>query len=328
MSESLLDRFARTRILGKSPVGVLLRVGEWMWNHLPIRAIEVWPVRSCGHIVHEMVCRLANRRQYFGTFFFRNRPQLKLIRRVSYRKERGSTLRMAVLGCSNGVEVYSLLATIRSGSHDLHVIMQAVDISAAVLDLARKGVYSFKSPELVDEPIFERMTEVEIEEMCDVDEDIVRIRPWVKEGITWHVGDAGEPGLCERLGLQHIVVANNFLCHMKRPDAERCLRQIARFVTPGGHLVVAGIDLDVRERVAADLKWKPVTELLEEIHDGDWVVRRDWPWKYWGLEPLDRRRKNWMIRYATVFQLGEQEVRENRLDAAVAGHELESTCVN
>jgi hypothetical protein len=32
------------------------------------------------------------------------------------------------------------------------------------------------------------------------------------------------------LGLQDIVIANRFLCHMEPRDAERCLRNIARLV--------------------------------------------------------------------------------------------------
>jgi hypothetical protein len=60
------------------------------------------------------------------------------------------------------------------------------------------------------------------------------------------------------------------------------------------------------------LGWAPVRELLQEIHDGDPSVRRDWPWRYWGLEPFDRKRRDWNVRYASVFQLSADEnVAEN-----------------
>jgi hypothetical protein len=93
---------------------------------------------------------------------------------------------------------------------------------------------------------------------------------------------------------------------MAPPDAERCLRSIARLVAPGGHLFVSGIDLDVRTKVAMDLGWTPLPDLLEGIHDGDRSLRGDWPCKYWGLEPLDRTRSDWAIRYASVFQVGDR----------------------
>src|SRR4029453_4134504 len=40
------------------------------------------------------------------------------------------------------------------------------------------------------------------------------------------------------------------------PEAERCLRNIARLVRPGGHLFISGTDLDVREKVAHELGWR------------------------------------------------------------------------
>ena len=87
--------------------------------------------------------------------------------------------------------------------------------------------------------------------------------------IHWHVGDAGDPDLLDMVGSQDIVVANNFICHMVPSEAEKCLRNIARVVRPGGYLFVSGIDLDVRTQVACDLGWEPLQELLEEVHEGD-----------------------------------------------------------
>jgi hypothetical protein len=101
-----------------------------------------------------------------------------------------------------------------------------------------------------------------------------------------------------------MVVANNFLCHMDTSEAEGCLRNIARLVSPAGYLFVSGIDLDVRMKVAFELGWRPLQELLEEIHEGDPYLRRYWPSQYGGLEPLDKTRQDWGTRYAAVFQLG------------------------
>ncbi len=264
-------------------------------------------MRSYASFLHRLVRLTAARRQYFGTFFFRNRPQLELIRRLADRRGIGSTLKMAFFGCSNGAELYSTLWTIRSERPDLKVISHAVDISPEILALAQKGVYSLNAPELVEEPIFARMTREEMQQMFDVDgkRQEASIKSWIKEGIIWHLGDAGSSELLNVLGLQDMVVANNFLCHMTPPNADRCLRKIAHVVSSGGYLVVSGIDPDIRTKVALDLGWKPVRELLADIHDGDPSLRNDWPWQYWGLEPLNKRRPDWGLRYAAVFQLGE-----------------------
>jgi SAM-dependent methyltransferase len=183
--------------------------------------------------------------------------------------------------------------------------LHAVDISKEVLEIAQKGAYSLTSPEFVEERIFQRLTEAELSKMFDRTADEVVVQSWIREGTVWHFGDVRDPEMLKLLGPQDILVANNFLCHMSPPVAEACLHEIARFVKQGGFLVVSGVDLDVRTKVATDLGWKPVRELLEETHDGDPSLRRDWPMNYWGLEPLDKSRQNWIVRYAAAFQIRE-----------------------
>jgi len=142
-----------------------------------------------------------------------------------------------------------------------------------------------------------------VTELFDRREDVVKVKAWIQEGIKWQVGDAGDPNLADRLESQDIVIANNFLCHMAPGQAERCLRNIARLVSPYGYLFVAGIDLDVRSKVARELGWKPVEELLDEVHEGDEWLRQLWPGHYAGLEPFDKARTDWKLRYAAAFQL-------------------------
>ena len=300
--DSLLSRMIRIRVLGKSPIGAYLRVNSWLWNHLPRSLTTLRVIRSYGIILHGLARLQAIRRQSFGTFFFRNRPELELIRRLSDQKAKSSALNISVLGCSIGAEVYSILWTIRSARPDLKVIMHAVDISKEALEFAQKGVYSLRTTEFHDVSIFERMSEEEMLKIFVKEADHLKIQPWIKEGIIWHLGDAGRPEIVNVLGPQDIVVANRFLCHMDPPDADRCLRNIARLVKPSGYLFVSGIDLDIRTKVARDLGWEPLRDLMEDIHEGDSCLRGHWPCGYTGLEPFNKRRHDWNIRYASVFQ--------------------------
>jgi chemotaxis methyl-accepting protein methylase len=263
-------------------------------------------MRGYGKILHEVV-RSAERMQFTGTFFFRNRPQLELMRRLTERKPAGSTLSITILGCSIGAEIYSILSTIRVARPDLKVIVWAVDNSAEVLKVAREAAYTSQLCDFVGSAIFERITEREFEEVFESDGNVARVKPWIREGISWHLGDAGDPDLVRITGPQDMVVASNFLCHMKPAEAEKCLRNMARIVKRGGHLFVTGVDLDVRAKVARELGWRPVLDLIEEIHEGDPSVRRDWPCKWWGLEPFDKKRPDWQMRYATAFLLNEDD---------------------
>ncbi len=241
---------------------------------------------------------------YLGTFFLRNRPLLELIRRLADDRERESALRIAVLGCSIGAEVYSILWVLRRARPDLEISVHAVDTSREVLDLAEAAEYGPETSDRVGSSIFARLTPAESKEIFDWEGERGRVKPWLREGITWQLGNACDPELSSVLRLQDLVVANNFLCHMDAKSAEECLRTLARLVTPGGHLVVSGVDLDVRTKVAIDLGWEPLPDLKQESHDGDPSVRADWPWHWWGLEPFDRRRSDWETRYASVFRIG------------------------
>ena len=304
MPQTVLDRMVKFTILGKSPVNAYLRLNQRIWKHLPYSLVNAPPIRSYGAFLQTLVRLQVTRKQNFGTLFLRNRPQLELMRRLSHQKAVGSTLKIAVLACSKGVEVYSILWTIRADRPDLKVVMNAVDISKEVLEFAERGVYSLDTPEFTGTPVFGNMTEDEMQDLFDWEGDKVRVKLWIRKGITWHLGDAEDPEIVNVLGYQDMVVANNFLCHIYPLKAENCLRNIARLVKPGGNLFVSGIDLDVRTKVAKDLGWIALSDLLEEIHEGDHFLRDDWPWQYWGLEPLNKKRHDWKIRYASVFQIG------------------------
>jgi len=278
-----------------------------------------------GRHLHALVRRHAVRSQSFGTFFLRNRPELELMRGLADRHTHGDCLAIAVLACSKGAEVYSMTWAIRSARPDVKLDVCALDTSREILSCAEQGVYSRQDPDVLDQTnhsdvmaqrdvagttwrdqiasMFERLTDEEIEELFNVDGDLLSVKPWLKEGIGWLHGDAGDPGVIDMMGPRDIVVANRFLCHMEPATAERCLRNIARLVKPGGYLFVSGIDLDVRTRVARALRWTPVTHLIREIHEGDISLRRGWPLQYWGLEPLRDNLSDWMIRYASVFQV-------------------------
>jgi len=144
----------------------------------------------------------------------------------------------------------------------------AVDISKQILTFAERGIYAPDTSHMVNASIFERLTETEMVEMFDWEGDQARVKSWLREGITWQLRDAADPELITILGPRDMVVASNFLCHMTPPDGEKCLRNIAQLVSPGGYLFVSGVDLAVRTKVAVDLGWEPVPELMAEIHNG------------------------------------------------------------
>jgi len=304
---------------------VYLALARRIWWRLPATWRGSAPVSAYGSHVHNLVLQFQPREQNHSTFFFRNRPELELLRRTLEGFKKGSRLNLAVLGCSKGAEVYSYAWTIRSTRPDLELVLSAVDISQDILDFAQEGVYSTGSPDFSNSadltdvqardlaartqrdqgrPIFERTTDSEMRGMFDVQGTQATVKPWLKEGILWRRGDVGSPAFARLVGPQDIVVANRFLCHMKPAAAEQCLRSLSGVVKPGGVLLVTGVDLDVRTKVARENNWLPVQDLLREVYEGDPSLLSGWPLEPWSPEPFQAERRDREIRYASAFRLG------------------------
>jgi chemotaxis protein methyltransferase CheR len=131
--------------------------------------------------------------------------------------------------------------------------------------------------------------------------DTLSVQHWLKDNVTWSVGDACSPDLVT-LGLYDFVLANNFLFHMPPARAEACLRNIVQLIAPNGYLFVAGIDLDVRSSTVRDLGLTPITTKFEAVYTAEELLEA-WPLRFWGLEPMDRKRRDWPVRYTTVFRV-------------------------
>src|SRR5947208_2017007 len=128
MSRATAASVARFEMFGKSPLGFYLRLSERIWKRIPLGLVDLRPIRSYGHFLHSLVRVGAPRQMSLGTFFLRNRPELELMRRLSTLRGPEGTLKIAVLGASNGAEVYSIAWAIRSAQPRLRLVTHAIDI--------------------------------------------------------------------------------------------------------------------------------------------------------------------------------------------------------
>ena len=322
-SRTMLERHSKSRIV-RFCIKLYLLQARRTFHLIPAFFGRLALGQAYGRHLQDLIRRYGERNQSHATFFLRNRPELELMRRLVHRKPHGCTVDIAIVACSKGAEVYSIVWKLRSARPDLRLRIRAVDISQEVVDFAAAGVYTIDSvdsrkalhqtgdltwkDQIVRERLvsmFERLTSQEMNEMFELESDQARIKPWLKERITWLRGDAADPEFATALGVQDVVVANRFLCHMEPAAAEACLRNVGRLVKPGGYLFVSGVDLEVRTKVARDLAWRPVMEMMREVHQGDSSLIEGWPLNYWGVEPFCDDRSDWKIRYASVFQIGE-----------------------
>jgi chemotaxis methyl-accepting protein methylase len=277
------------------------RAGVRVWQRLPVGLQERPPARYINRWIHTIARKFSSRKESHmapkTTRFRRYPPLLLTISDLIQDFQFGATVRLCVMGCSTGAELYSVLWAIRKTRGDLKILSTGVDLSISAIEKAKAGRYSSGDREISGLP------EENWPELFDITQTELRIKDSLGSGVGWIVGDVRDGGLRAQLGTQDIVVANNFLIFMREREATACLRKIVQFVRPGGLLLCRGVDLDVRERVAEQYLLQPISLRIEELHEINVRERRGWPWEYWGLEPLDKTRKDWIRRYATVFKV-------------------------
>ena len=284
-----------------------------VWCRLPAGLRERGPFVMAGSWIHKLAVRFSGRSQSESTWFLRNGPLVLTIRDlVSDTFKYGEALRLCVVGCSTGAEIYSVLWAIRKARPDLRILPIGIDISESAIAKAKSRTYAVDDAELAGgllqsrrEPI---LSEESMSELFDRDGHNLKVKEWIAKGVQWEIGDARDPAIVEKLGRQDVVIANNFLVHMKEPEATACLHNILQLVKPGGFFVCRGVDLDIRERAVRQFRLSTIQLRIEEIHGAapGLDARRYWPWKYYGLEPLDKKRRDWIQRYSAVLQVPQE----------------------
>lgn len=251
---------------------------------------------AVGHRIHRRVSAKPRQGGNY-TRFFRNLPQLELLRDLAVKMSGRSPLRLAVVACSTGAELYSAVWMLRMARPGQRVRAVGIDLSEDCIQTARDGAYPLDAREVSG------LSEATYRGLFTRQGDTLVVQQWLREGVSWGVGDAYSSDFAVQFGSQDVVLANNFLFHMPGERAEACLRNILRLVSPDGYLIVGGIDLDLKSRSVRQLGLIPVTTKLDEIYTAEEGMLEAWPLRFWGLEPMDPRRQDWPARYATVFRV-------------------------
>jgi SAM-dependent methyltransferase len=276
----------------------ILSISEKIWYRLPEKITNSRPFIYAGKVIHRKVCMWQKREPWaLYTRFFRNRSQLEVLCNLISQRPLNSALKLAVLGCSTGAEVYSIIYFIKDVRPDIRLHVAGIDISEEAIQKAKTGIYTLADCEV------QHLSEEEAKECFIKYENDLEIEPTFKKDVRWLVDDAGNPALIDFLGPQDIVFASNFLVHWPADVALNCLLNICKLVTPGGYLFILNVDLDVKQKVGRLLNLSPVLHNIEAVYADDERALYVWPWKYWGVEKIDKNRNDWEERYASVYQI-------------------------
>jgi chemotaxis methyl-accepting protein methylase len=209
-------------------------------------------------------------------------------------------LRIAVVGCSIGAEVYTIASTLKNRLPALDFRIDASDIEPAVLEKAQAGRYTqdeVYSHDLIHEAF--------IQETFDAENGAYTIRKSLAECVSFKVADIFSPDLTKIVPPADIVFAQNFLFHMHPAKAHEAFDSIARLLKPRSAFFIDGIDLPVRMAATRRNRLEPLDYKIEQIHNEN-LRLGGWPWNYWGLEPLSKQKRDWKRRYATIFLRGKE----------------------
>jgi chemotaxis protein methyltransferase CheR len=254
-----------------------------------------------GFLRFRFVLAFSERRNYSFTRFLRLPSQYDALvgpvlerldlDRIDHR------IKIAVVGCSSGAEVYSIASILRNRVPEVKFTIKAFDIDEEMITRAREGEYT--ADEVNSDATIPYWF---MQDTFHVEGNAYRVKESVKDHVVFEVADALDPSLKERSGTSDIVYAQNFLVHLKPKMAKRAFNNIVRLLKPRATLFVDGMDLGLRSRLTRSNGLEPLDYRVEEIHEEARSMRGGgWPWIYWGLEPFSRSRKEWVRRYSTIF---------------------------
>jgi SAM-dependent methyltransferase len=295
MDVGLLERLSRVKALRTFVGAPLFEASRRAWPAMPESLRGSPPLRAYGDLLQRLARLRQSREQSSWTCFFRNRAETAYIVDLARSAAAGARFSIGIFGCSTGAEAFSTAYALREQSGRIAIEIHASDISPENIEAAMRAEFASDGPEM------EGLTADERDALFEpAGAGVLKVREQFQRNVRFTVLDALAPGLGE--AGHDVVLANKFLCHMPPERARRALRNIVTAVRPGGTLLVSGVDLDVRSAVARELGLIPDESAIEALHEGDHTLRRGWPLEYWGLEPLDPRRRDYAFRYAAAHR--------------------------
>ncbi|MGA9343417.1 MAG: CheR family methyltransferase [Rhodanobacteraceae bacterium] len=252
---------------------------------------------------HRVALHFENRKAFTFTQFLRLPSQLDALCGPVLefvRPHDGTPVRIAVIGCSNGAEPYTIASILLQRRPDIAFTIDAYDIDPDVLRIARAATYS--ADEVFANPF---VTPEFVAHTFDQGAAQLAIKSAIAQRVRFHLADATDAGASRLIAPADMVFSQNVMCNLQRRQARRFFDNVAALLKPRSALFLAGMDLDMREQRTRRQGLVPLAFALERIHDeARLVLGERYPWHAAGLEPYSRRKRNLERRYSTIFLRG------------------------
>ena len=131
--------------------------------------------------------------------------------------------------------------------------------------------------------------------------DAWTVVPDIRERVSFAYGDVLSAEF-QQFKNYDLVLGQNFMIHMNDALVENraCVAGRGRTIRRCALSRRDGSRHQDRALVARH-KLVPLDWNIAAIHDADEMRRSAWPWYYWSLEPISRRRRDYLTRYSTIF---------------------------
>jgi len=238
------------------------------------------------------------------TAFFRNINQLNTIYELM-----PTPKKIFVFGCSSGSEVYTLAMFYNKKNANITPQIVGFDIDEHCLEKARRGIYSFEDLLYANNrPDESTAREVLEEYIVPRDDGQYRIVEKVRTQCGFNIGSVLDPNFIRNLDKVDIVFCQNVLIHMTEKENSRAIELLKSTVRPGGLLVIGGMRLSVKARMAKRIGLVPVTTNCCEIYEMQKDLRGLWDRSnvfnrpYYAMPPFTLT-DDWQYRFSTIFRV-------------------------
>ncbi len=257
--------------------------------------------RTWNRVRFSLLLALSKRRQYTHTRFLRLPRQYDALcgSVLDYLSadEINRPIQIIVAACSIGAEPYSIASTLCLRRPEIDFKVRAFDILTENVERARAASYTEEEVNRGNRPL-----DGFVSSTFDLIGDTYVVKPTIRDHVLFQVADIFDPRLREKFAPADIVFVQNVLYHFRPNAARRALRNVMSLLADRAAIFMDGVDLNFRTSLTRNYRLRPLEHLLEEIHSDAAAERGpNWPWIYWGLEPIDLTRPDWKTRYATIF---------------------------
>ncbi len=210
----------------------------------------------------------------------------------------GRPLNIVVLACSTGAEPYSIASSIVNERSDVAFKIVAGDINPELVERCQQGLYT-KEEVFSNESLSEKFIS---QTFVSENESGYRVRPNIKEHVTFSHLDALDPNLVEKTGKADILFLQNVLLNIEPKLSSKMFANMLPLLNEKAVVFIDGVDLEQRTELTKRHGLRPLDYQVQQIHDEVWRIRKDgWPGLYWGVEPYWPHRKDALRRYATIY---------------------------